>query len=54
MRAPVVVFTYLGLFTLAAFPGQAFSQVPTRESEPVLRAPRPTTEAPRAAGKSVV
>ena len=47
MRVPVVVcLTYVGLLSLAVCPKQAFSQVPTRASEPVLRAPtqaEPTT-----------
>lgn len=40
MRVPVMVcLTYLGLLSLAAFPKQAHSQVPTRAGEPVLRVP---------------
>ncbi|HWN19855.1 MAG TPA: hypothetical protein VNO19_13155 [Gemmatimonadales bacterium] len=40
MRVPVVVcLTCVGLLSLATFPKQALAQVPTRASEPVLRAP---------------
>jgi len=40
MRVPVVVcLAHVGLFSLAAFPNQALSQVPSRASEPVLRVP---------------
>lgn len=46
MRVPVMVcLTYLGLLSLAAFPKQALSQVPTRASEPVLRVPSPAAPA---------
>lgn len=47
MRTTVVVcLTYAGLLTTAVFPRQAFSQVPTAASEPVVRVPsRATTGA---------